>query len=100
MSSHFGLMPLTASTIVVSPAGASTAVPGIKRGVLYRVMATAAVNLELNNGAATASKGFLLAPNVEELLMFGMGDIQGTDPTVNVFGTATVYFTPVVSVTI
>ena len=98
MSSHFALLPATTDTIVVSPAGASTAVTGLKRGVKYLVTATAAVNLEITSAAAVVKKGLYLAPNTPYYFAFGGADSQGTDPIVHVIGTADVYFTPVFSV--
>jgi hypothetical protein len=97
MSSAYGLMPIIPSTIVISSTAASAPVTGIVRGVMYRVIATAAVNLQFT-AAAAANTGLYLAPNVEYYFKFGMSDSQGTNLVLNVIGTATVYFTPVVSV--
>lgn len=96
---NYGLLPVTAGTVVVSPAGpGAAAVSGLKRGVLYRVVATGAITLSLDNGTAVAKAGIYLPANVPEFLMFGSGDSQGTDPAVSVYGAADVYFTPMVKV--
>lgn len=99
MSSVYGTFPAAPNTIVVNPNNTSVAVTGIKRGVLYRVVATVASNLQIGQAAA-ANTGMYLPPNVPQEFMFGMGDSQGTDLKVFVFAATSsfVYFTPITRV--
>jgi hypothetical protein len=97
---NFGLMPLTSQTIVINTAAAAAAVPGIKRGLLYRVVADVDIHLEISNGNAANHAGLYIPAKVEHYFMFGSSDSQGKDPVVSVYGPAGyAHFTPVVKVT-
>lgn len=83
------------NTIVANPSTSSVAVTGLKRGVVYRVVA--ATTCYINYGAAAAvNTGVMIPANTPTFMVFGGADSQGTDLDVRVFATGSVFvhFTP------
>lgn len=83
------------NTIVVTAAGAGSSPVAIQRGIRYRIVSD--VDCFIQFGAtAVANAGVYLPAKTELYWIFGMDDIQGTDPLVAVYmsGAGHAFFTP------
>ncbi len=83
------------STVVHAIGPVSSTVPGIVRGVRYRVVSTQDCWIQYYE-AAVMEQGLYLPAKTPDYFAFGMDDKEGTDMTINVIAAfnGKIYFTP------
>lgn len=95
-ASQAGQFPLSDATTAHTLGVVSSVVPGIKRGIRYRVVSTQDCWLSYNQ-AAVVAQGLYLPAKMPDYFAFGMSDSEGTDLELNVIAAfaGTIYFTPI-----